>query len=1056
MKPLKLWHKAFLITVETVMVLVVLALVGGGVLLWQLNQGPIEVGFARKYIASELSDPAHNLSMTVGRVFLDWSRLDSRPQISLKDAALKNTRTGQTVISVELLGVTLSRRALLFAQIRPRTVVIQNPLLTVVRNEDGSMALALEQKAVPETEKTPLNVQSEFLFEFLDMLAKPGNDVPRDWPARSLRMIMIDGARIMVEDHILQRSWLIPRADLAFRREAGSLISSASLWLDDTALETEPAIKVEAAYMGASRNIVSNLTITKLSAPFLASRFPDLDWLQDQNVVLTGKAQATLGAGMQLTGFEATLESDNGNMLIPDVYDRPLTYQRLILNLGYDGPSGILTLQDSLLVFADDFSVTISGQVMPVKDTKGYAMPLKVFVHSLPQARIAEFWPSILKGDSAEDWALKRLSEGRIFDSVIDLHLDAARVGEEWSVNLTDLKTSFNIENMTVDYSAPLMPVRKASGKGQYDYKTDRMDIDVESGLLGDMTIKSGKIIIDVVVGETIGTASIETQLSGPVKTVFKYINSDPIGVARDVVSDVERIEGTADLNVNVSFPTLADLPAEKIKVAVEGTANKVLLPGLVNGLDVSGGPVKVSVKNERVDASGKGRIDGRDMNFTYAQYFEAKGHDFGMKVNADLMVDTGLRSKFGMDLSGWMEGSVPAKIIYTDFGGGRAEIDVTVDATPATLMVKPMGYSKAPGIQASASARAIMKNNILTGITNLNVQTPEGRLEKAEMSFTQSGKETLLTSGKMPQARLNETDVAIKFDISPQNIITMSIQGSFLDARPFLENDKKGQDYVGPGLVATVNVARMRTADARLIEKAKAFIDMDKQGDLNHLELDAVAGGGALVFRYKPDQARARMLLLIEAENAGAALQAFGVYENTRGGRLLVQGASAAGGDKRMISGKAELTDFRLINAPVLARLVNSLSLPGILSLLGSDGIDFTRLEADFTWEKKKGVDLIIAKDGKTSGASMGLTFEGTLDRMQDTINASGTIVPASMLNSILSNIPIVGDILTAGSGDAVFAATYTVRGPAKNPTIMVNPLAVLAPGFLRQIFFE
>lgn len=1057
MKPLKFWQKVLLIAVESVMVLVMLAMLGGGALLWQLNQGPIEVGFARKYIESELSDPAHNLSMQVGRVFLDWSELDARPQVFLKQAALKNTRTGQTVISVESLGVTLSRKALLFGQIMPRTVIIQNPLLTVVRKEDNKIALALEiREAGPETEKAPLDVQSEYLFGLLDTLSKPSREIPHGWPVRSLRMVMIDGARIMVVDHVLQRSWLIPHADLAFRREEGSLISTASLWLDDTRQEHEPTLKVEAAYLGSSRNIVSNLTISQLSAPFLASRFPDLDWLKDQNVVLTGKAQATLGAGLVFKGFEATLESALGSMVIPDVYDQPVSYRHLILNLAYDSPSGVLSLTDSLLTFTDDFSLTLSGQVVPLKDVRGYSLPLKIKVHSLPQARVAEFWPSILKGDSAEDWALKRLSGGRVFDSIIDLNLDTRRVGEDWAMTLEDLKTEFNIENMTVDYSAPLMPVRKASGKGSYDYKTDRMSIDVADGILGDLQIKSGKIVIDVVVGDAIGKASIDTHLSGPVKTVFKYLNSEPIAVARDVVSDVEKIEGVADLKVNVSFPTLADLPAEKIKVVAEGTVDKVLLPGLVNGLDVTGGPVKVSIRDERVDASGRGRIDGRDMNFTYAQNFESRGKDFGMRVNADMMVDTGLRSKFGMDLSDWMEGSVPAKIIYTGFGDGRAEIDVTVDATPATLMVKPMGYVKPPGAQASASGKAFMKDTFLTQIRNLNVQTPEGRLENAEMAFTQSGQETLLTSGKMPRARLHETDVAIQFEISPQNIIGMAIQGSFLDARPFLENDKKGADYVGPGLRANVSVARMRTADSRLVEKARAFIDMDTQGELNRLEMDAIAGRGPVIFRYKPDQAHTRMLLHIEAEDAGAALQAFDVYENTRGGRLLVQGASAAGGDRRVIIGKAELTDFRLINAPVLARLVNSLSLPGILSLLGSDGIDFTRLEAEFTWEKKKAIDLIRVKEGKTSGASMGLTFKGTLDRAQDIMNVTGTIVPASMLNSILSNIPIVGDILTAGSGDAVFAATYTVRGPAKDPTIMVNPLAVLAPGFLRQIFFE
>ena len=85
-----------------------------------------------------------------------------------------------------------------------------------------------------------------------------------------------------------------------------------------------------------------------------------------------------------------------------------------------------------------------------------------------------------------------------------------------------------------------------------------------------------------------------------------------------------------------------------------------------------------------------------------------------------------------------------------------------------------------------------------------------------------------------------------------------------------------------------------------------------------------------------------------------------------------------------------------------------------------------------------------------------MGLTFEGQVDRIQQTMNVTGTIVPVTLVNDILGSIPLLGDILSGGSDGGVFAATYSVRGPVKNPTIMVNPLAVLTPGFLRRIFFE
>ena len=57
--------------------------------------------------------------------------------------------------------------------------------------------------------------------------------------------------------------------------------------------------------------------------------------------------------------------------------------------------------------------------------------------------------------------------------------------------------------------------------------------------------------------------------------------------------------------------------------------------------------------------------------------------------------------------------------------------------------------------------------------------------------------------------------------------------------------------------------------------------------------------------------------------------------------------------------------------------------------------------------------------------------------------------------LNKVIGSIPIVGDILTGGSG-GVFAATYSVKGPSENPEISANPLSVLTPGILRRILWE
>jgi len=98
---------------------------------------------------------------------------------------------------------------------------------------------------------------------------------------------------------------------------------------------------------------------------------------------------------------------------------------------------------------------------------------------------------------------------------------------------------------------------------------------------------------------------------------------------------------------------------------------------------------------------------------------------------------------------------------------------------------------------------------------------------------------------------------------------------------------------------------------------------------------------------------------------------------------------------------------------------------------------------------------DELRFKNLRTSGGSLGLTAAGTINTATNQINMEGTVVPFSSANRVLGAIPIFGSLLTGGEGGGLFAATYSERGNIQNPDFSVNPLSVLAPGFLRNIFF-
>jgi uncharacterized protein YhdP len=155
--------------------------------------------------------------------------------------------------------------------------------------------------------------------------------------------------------------------------------------------------------------------------------------------------------------------------------------------------------------------------------------------------------------------------------------------------------------------------------------------------------------------------------------------------------------------------------------------------------------------------------------------------------------------------------------------------------------------------------------------------------------------------------------------------------------------------------------------------------------------------------------------------------------------------------GEVRRTSGKLDVANFRVVQAPALARLFNAASVSGFADLLQGNGIAFDHLDADFNWAD----GVLTLREGRAAGSATGITFAGPIDLGRSNMDITGTLVPVYTLNRIVGAIPFVGDLLSGGEGQGLFAATYSMRGSIDEPQTSVNPLSVLAPGFIRNLFF-
>jgi len=143
------------------------------------------------------------------------------------------------------------------------------------------------------------------------------------------------------------------------------------------------------------------------------------------------------------------------------------------------------------------------------------------------------------------------------------------------------------------------------------------------------------------------------------------------------------------------------------------------------------------------------------------------------------------------------------------------------------------------------------------------------------------------------------------------------------------------------------------------------------------------------------------------------------------------------------------DVSKFNVTNAPILVRLISTLSLTGLLNLLEENGIYFERGLAKINnFNNKLNIENIEAV-----GEAMAITLKGWINDEKDILQIQGTIAPATLLTKFLEPIPVLNDLLIGGDKAGVVLTEFRLDGSTQKPSISFRPLSS-APGLLRDIF--
>ncbi|WP_417804113.1 AsmA-like C-terminal domain-containing protein [Thalassospira lucentensis] len=244
------------------------------------------------------------------------------------------------------------------------------------------------------------------------------------------------------------------------------------------------------------------------------------------------------------------------------------------------------------------------------------------------------------------------------------------------------------------------------------------------------------------------------------------------------------------------------------------------------------------------------------------------------------------------------------------------------------------------------------------------------------------------------------------------------------------------------------LNVDQVVMANGELINKFDGAIHMIGD-EWDGIVLNGTLGDRSNVFAQVERQGPKTRKVRLTSDDAGRFLRAVDMYDNVLGGKMTIEGTVNEAKEMQPFTGTVKIGAFRVVNAPIAARVLGAASLTGLGDVLSGNGIAFDELNGDFTYVN----DVVTLGKVAANGSAIGVTANGSIDLAKSEIRLSGSIVPIYALNSALGVIPILGDLLVGEEGGGVFAPTYTIEGDLSDPDVTVNPLSTFIPGIFRNL---
>ena len=993
-----------------------------GLAAWRLSTGPVSLGFLSPYVQEALEGEDLSYRFEFEDTVLVWPGWGEALEIHLTEVRIADA-DGATLAAVPSASLGLSGAALLSGTIAPTSIELIGLSLALARDAEGQLRIAGGDDAGVADDAATDSLVADLL------------DPPReDHPMARLQRVSLRDANIVLVDEATDLVWTAPSADLTLNLDEAAVLGHLSAELQVQDLETHLEVELfhhRESKMGSAAIGFSGLNLVKLS--FIA---PELEEFAGLEVPLSGTIAFDVAPGGILSEVAFDITGGEGEISLPELFPAPVAVRRLAAAGTVDGELSRFDL-DSFVVDTDRPSFFLDGELWQTE--AGIGVKGRFQARDMPFDSLGEYWPETFI-EPGRRWIVENVSDGVIsrFDAVLDIEPGDF---ENDRFSAASAAGSLAFENARIDYLRPMPPVTGVSGSGRFD--GEALELTMSGGRIAGITASRGTAVLSEI-HSAVPRMAVEIEAEGPATDALDLLDHPRLRLVSKVGLEPVGVGGTVHTLFTLELPMLQAIEPEEVDVSAVARMHDARMANIADIADMTEGALRLGVDNASMDLRGTARLQGMPATIAWRESFD-DGAPFVRRFDVTTTVTPEGQAALGFDMTPYVEGALALEGTYTDRGDGESpRVSLALDATETQLSVPDLYWAKPAGAPGTIRVSANLPPEGDVELSRIEIETETlYALGRATLAPEQSGVRELI----IERLQFGETDISGTIVI--EDVATrIAIRGATLDARPYIE-DLMGDDALHSGqLLLDLDIERVITADDRQLTNLRARFETDSEGRHVGYMDGTLATGAPMSFSLEPQGSK--RLITVRSRDAGAVARTFRIYDNAVGGDLVMEAVLHDDLPGAPVRGTVRIEDYRVINAPTLARLLTVATLTGILGELRGKGILFSRFEMPFALVEH----VLTIRDARTSGFSVGVNAEGTVDLETDRVDIKGTIVPAYTFNTLIDAIPVLGELLTGGEGEGLFAATYEVSGTTAEPEISVNPLSVLAPGFLRNLF--